>query len=140
MKPKSLEILSTLIRVISPDWNIYLKISFEGQAGTDSGGLSRQFIADLFVGLLDAMKFEKQKNGLYRLPPGKKINDFTAEERTALKQLGQLMLFCLNASERYPIGQLFDTGVFAALTKFQDRNPKVYSTQALTRFFPYTVN
>jgi hypothetical protein len=52
-------------------------------------------------------------NGLYRDIP------LDPENKVILNQLGQLMMFCLNARQNYPIGMIFDHGFFALLTKLQ---------------------
>lgn len=86
-----------------------LNITFEGEAGIDAGGLGRQFICDLFKGVLKSMQGEPNpETGLYR-PKG---------NSDVYEKLGKVMMFCLNAAKNYPTGILFDDGVFGAIVAF----------------------
>lgn len=44
------------------------------------------------------------------------------ENKMIYQQLGQMMMFCLNATQDYPIGMLFDRGIFIMLAKLQDHH------------------
>lgn len=98
-----------------------LVVTFTGEIGSDVGGLRRQFIAELFSGISNKMAFVPSDNGLLR--PRLKENSegaflpLSESDKAAYRQLGQLMMFCLNADEQYPIGMLLDQGVFTAITK-----------------------
>ena len=102
-----------------------LQVFFIGQQGADQGGLSRQFISDLFSQLALKMKFQKCDNGLFRPRlPEDSNGDFPAlskADKTLYRQLGQMMMFVLNASIIMPIGMLFDLGVFTAITKMDPK-------------------
>jgi len=102
-----------------------LYVVFTGEKGSDYGGLGRQFVSELTTGVVDAMQFQKAESGLYRPKLPLKNNQFEPlndEKKTALKQLGELMMFCLNATRSYPIGMIFDHGVFSALLKFKNED------------------
>ena len=103
-----------------------LAVLFLGEQGIDGGGLGREFITELFTGIRDKMRFKELENGLFRpeLLRGRNgtFQPLTDQDKTTLNELGQVMMFCLNASEDYLIGMLFDRGVFEALVRFEDRH------------------
>lgn len=98
-----------------------LEIVFVGEAGQDVGGLGRQFINQLFSALSRHMHFVRMENGLMR--PAIRENSagefpsLTDQQKSNYNNLGKLIMFCLNAETPYPIGMLFDQGVFVALTQ-----------------------
>lgn len=103
-----------------------LSVYFLGEAGVDAGGLGRQFVAEICAGISGKMGFTERENGLYR-PELKrdaegKFQPLSNDDKTTLQELGKLLMFCLNAAEDYPIGMLFDQGVFEALTRFEERH------------------
>jgi hypothetical protein len=114
------QLLDTLMeKFTNKEFVSNLQINFIGEAGLDSGGLSRQFISDLFSGLAEKLSFKEYHNGLLRpeLEPGKTLDP--ADEQT-YKNIGRLLMFCLNASDSYPIGMIFDAGVYSAIQAFSD--------------------
>ncbi len=94
-----------------------ISTKFIGEEGVDQGGLSRDFVSLLFSSLAEKMPFKEYHNGLFRpeLPPGKSLDP--VEEKT-YQDIGRLLMFILNASDSYPIGMIFDTGVYAAIQSF----------------------
>jgi hypothetical protein len=102
-----------------------LRVQFVHEQGVDVGGISRQFICELFAEIKNKMKFKECENGLHR-PELKRDKDgkfkpLSETDKTTLQELGHLMMFCLNSSESYPIGMLFDHAVFIALLQFVKR-------------------
>lgn len=93
-----------------------LGIVFINEPGVDASGLSREFVSLLFEGIKNTMKFKPCENGLY-MPWLAKNAEMSPEDRLAYNELGRVMMFCLNADESYPIGMIFDQGVFVALQK-----------------------
>lgn len=106
-------LLDTLVTQFIHQVRTVLNVHFEGEAGIDAGGLGRQFISDLFSFTLKAVKCKKDlDSGLYRPILEAK------EQPKVFRQLGQVMMFCLNADREYPIGILIDEAVFIALKEF----------------------
>lgn len=112
-------VLEMLCDLFHEQANKELAIQFTGESGQDVGGLGRQFVSQLFFALSRDLKFVTMDNGLLR--PATRENsegDFpplTNAEKTTYRNIGQLMMFCLNAEVSYPVGMLFDQGVFVAL-------------------------
>ncbi|MCE5318563.1 MAG: ankyrin repeat domain-containing protein [Parachlamydia sp.] len=101
-----------------------LKVHFDREPGADAGGLRRQFIADLFSHISTKLQFHRYDNGLYRPRSPNAQSEFpclNAKDKKICQNLGKMIMFCLNASESYPTGQIFDPGVFVALAKMDPR-------------------
>ncbi|MCE5318562.1 MAG: ankyrin repeat domain-containing protein [Parachlamydia sp.] len=100
-----------------------LQVTYENQAGTDVGGLRRQFVAHMFSYICAKQQFQKYENGLYR--PQSRQNDvfplLNAKDKQVCENLGKMIMFCLNASESYPTGLIFDPGTFIALIRMDSR-------------------
>ncbi len=96
-----------------------LSIKFIGDDTVDQGGPSRQFICDLFEGLAKQLVFKSCSNGHFRpeLAPGKMLDE---AGETIYRQMGQLMMFCLNAADSYPIGMIFEDGMYAGIHAMSD--------------------
>ncbi len=109
-KDNPLETLNVLIEKFKQKNSSVLSIEFIGEQGIDAGGLGREFVSLLFDALKDKMKFKLLDNGLYRPVVG---------DAKVYHQLGELMMFCLNASREYPTGMIFDQGLFSALSQLK---------------------
>ncbi|MCE5319077.1 MAG: ankyrin repeat domain-containing protein [Parachlamydia sp.] len=117
-------ILSRICEQFKNEVQSRLWVKFIGEAGIDEGGLRRQLIGQLFTEMRDKLKFQKCENELFkpRLQENEagEFQPLSPEQKTAYRQLGQLMMFCLNAFEEYPSGMVFDQSVFKALTKMEE--------------------
>ncbi len=102
-----------------------LNVKFENEPGIDAGALSRDLISNIFIGMAKTMDFKMCKNGLFR-PELKPNTNFKPEDQQVYRDLGKLMMFCLNAGKTevppidYPIGMVFDGNVLAAIQAFPD--------------------
>lgn len=122
LKLHPVEILKSLSEQFRQFTYKRLNVNFEGERGQDEGGLGRQFVSQLFSEIGNQFKFQLCDNGLYR--PQLRENSegnfppLTSSEKETYRSLGWLMMFCLNAHKKmeYPIGMLFDQGVFTAIT------------------------
>lgn len=90
----------------------------------DEGGLSRQFVKELFSELSRKMQFQKSENELYK-PKLQEDNQgnfqpLSEGAKRTYQEWGQLMMFCLNADEEYPIGMLLDQGLFTGIIKMKN--------------------
>lgn len=98
-----------------------IKMTGPGEAGQDVGGPGRQFVSTLFSALSNQLQFAKLDNGLVKpaILENKEGNfpPLTKEEKETYRNIGKLIMFCLNAEVPYPIGNLLDQSVFVALTK-----------------------
>jgi len=118
IKANPTELLNTLIEKFkNKEFVDRLKINFINEAGVDAGGLSRDFITELFSALTKQIPVKEYPNGFLRpeLKAGQSLDD--TNEKT-FQNIGRLMMFCLNASDSYPIGPVFDRGVYAAIQAF----------------------
>ncbi len=103
-----------------------LEIRFAGEAGLDHGGLGRQCIADLFSALsrelAAEMNQEMNQEMITEIGSTKYRSTLplTSEEERTYKRMGTLMMFCLNASNDYLIGPIFETGIYEAIKAFPD--------------------
>lgn len=113
------KILATLNELFTQARASTLYITFAGEEGIDAGGLRRQFVSRLFSELCEKMKFEKCENKLFRpiLQQDSEGNflPLTDVEKATYHHLGNLIMFCLNASESYPTGMVLDQGVLDAM-------------------------
>lgn len=120
------QILKTLSEQFQHSIHSQLNIQFEGEVGADAGGLGRQLVGQLLSEIGRKMQFEKRDNGLFR--PRLRENSegeilpLTESDKATYRQLGQLMMFCLNASVPYPVGMLFDQGVFTAIARMKSKD------------------
>lgn len=101
-----------------------LRVNFIGEQGSDVEGLSKEFISLVADGMREKLAFRALENGLYT-PTLRVVNGeyqrLNEDEIKNYKELGQLMMYCLNITEAsYVIGMIFDERVFTALTKFKD--------------------
>ena len=117
------KILETLNEKFTKEKASSLRITFIGEEGVDAGGLRRQFIDRLVSEICLKMKFERCENRLYRpilqeSSDGKYI-PLTDAEKATYRQFGNLIMFCLNASESYPTGMVLDQGVLDAVRSMQ---------------------
>ncbi|MCE5316168.1 MAG: ankyrin repeat domain-containing protein [Parachlamydia sp.] len=98
-----------------------LNIHFVGEEGVDHGGLGRQFVGLLFAEIGRKMNFRKSENELFRPRLAEnsagEFQPLSENDKSIYRNLGQLMMFCLNATIPYPIGMLFDQAVFTAIAK-----------------------
>lgn len=120
-----LQLLWTISEMMNKESAYELRIHFMNEPGIDAGGLGKEFISELFEGIKTKMRFKEYSNGLYRpILPMKnyEYQPLSYEEKQHYYQLGQLMMFCLNAEREYPIGMLFDQAVFTMLTKLQPKH------------------
>lgn len=124
LKTNPLEVLNNLVEGLSKKEATQLSIEFIGEPGIDASGLGREFIALLVDNAVKALKQEPLPNGLYR---GMQL---TPETTKVIHQLGELMMFCMTAARDYPIGMIFDQGVFSMMSKL-DRGPfeKIIETE-----------
>jgi hypothetical protein len=121
------ELLHALVSLFKEGTRELLRVRFIGEQGIDTGGLGRQFISELCDGICKELGFQERPNGLFR-PELKRdkegvLQPLSDSDKTTLEEMGELFMFCLNAEENYPIGMIFDQGVFEALTKFEERDP-----------------
>lgn len=106
----------------------FLDVVFYGQSGIDAGGLSRQFVSQLFQALVHhspSKLFIRRINGFF-------IPHLAQKEYSFFEALGQVSGFLLNATTHCPIGELFDTVFFEKLKEITPeevgRETKVYET------------
>jgi hypothetical protein len=96
-----------------------LAVIYEGEPAVDAGGPGRQWIAAVVANGCQVLPMERRENGLLRPRLNERedgsFQPLSETEEQAFVDLGKLMMFCLNAKTPYPIGQLFDGGIFAAL-------------------------
>lgn len=87
------------------------------KAGIDAGGLGRNYLDDLFGGLLDGDSKINNKpltNGLS--VPVANGNSLTDQETQSYRDIGKVLMYCRNSSEKqsYCIGRHFDPSIFSA--------------------------
>jgi hypothetical protein len=119
-----LQVLDNLCSQFTKERPNELLVNFLGEKGSDWGGLGKDFIKELFEAIKEKMKFFEAPNGLYRpvlTTEGGSLKPLSDEQKKGYYQVGQLMAFCFNPTEEreYPIGMLFDEGVFTALTRLK---------------------
>ncbi|MBS0634817.1 MAG: hypothetical protein JSR37_05085, partial [Verrucomicrobia bacterium] len=125
LKNDPLQLLRTISEMMNKESAYELRIHFMNEPGIDAGGLGKEFISEIFEGIKTKMRFKEYSNGLYRpILPMKnyEYQPLSNEEKQHYYQLGQLMMFCLNAEREYPIGMLFDQALFTMLTKLQPKH------------------
>ena len=93
-----------------------LDIRYIDNFDKDSTGISKQFITQLFSGLMSqnigSLKFISQKDGGY-LP---EVNPATqGDEMKCLEKIGNFLALSLNSKGKFPIGQEFSNGFFEHL-------------------------
>lgn len=120
-----LVILSNLTFLFRKNLYALLHVDFVGQSGVDAGGLGRQFMSGLFTALTQVMPFKACEGELVRpwIPEqlDGTIPSLKETDRVVYREIGQLIMFCLNAYHPFPIGQLFTPGFFVAICKMQTR-------------------
>lgn len=104
-----------------------IRVQFDGERGSDWGGLGRQFVSDLFDGLVrhgyeedGVFKFNETESGFARPVAKDETGALSREEELAYLRMGHVMMFCLNATKEYPIGIQFDAGFFEGIQSFSD--------------------
>ncbi|MCE5316095.1 MAG: ankyrin repeat domain-containing protein [Parachlamydia sp.] len=86
-----------------------LWVKFEGEPGIDAGGLSRQFIDQLFLEISSIIQF-RCHNGFFKPLLRAK------EDVPVYRNLGNLIMFCMNSD--FTIGTIYDTGVLKSIIHF----------------------
>ncbi|MBS0637599.1 MAG: hypothetical protein JSS12_08810, partial [Verrucomicrobia bacterium] len=113
IKQNPLALLAKLTENIDKHKIKQLSIEFAGEEGIDASGLGREFVSLLSEAVVEALRPTPQKNGLVRAIP---MNE---DNKQICQQLGKLMMFCLNSTQNYPMGMIFDHGFFAMLSMLQ---------------------
>lgn len=133
LTPKPLLDPHPVLEVLSRH-SIYKQIivEFEDSQGVDASGLSRQLISQLFYGLCqqpgEYLYFELRSDGRY-LPVLK--GELTPDKAAVLRTIGRLLALAAKANGAYPIGEIFPTEFFAALTKVTEE--QLAKTSATTK-------
>ncbi len=120
IKEKPLELLAQISEQIAKKRATKIQLTFKGERGQDAGGLGRVFISDLFDALKIKLNFQQREtNGLYAPVAQGSLDE---ETKKAYRDMGRLLMFCLNATTDYPIGMIFEQSVFTGLTKLQEHH------------------
>ncbi|MBS0637996.1 MAG: hypothetical protein JSS12_10830, partial [Verrucomicrobia bacterium] len=107
---QSLRLLDELVTKLRANPLRQISVEIAGEPGIDASGLGREFVSKVVEGVIKEVCPELPKNGLVRTING---------QEKAVGQLGELMMFCLNAQRDYPIGMVFDHSVFAMVTRLK---------------------
>lgn len=119
IQERPLELLTQVGAQIESKSANRIKVTFKGEVGQDAGGLGRVFISELFDALKIALAFQvRESTGLCSPIATDLLSD---ETKKAYNNIGQVLMFCLNATTDYPIGMIFEQSVFTALTKLQEK-------------------
>ena len=110
LKDNPFSILHQLVKRLESKQYDTIKVKFRGDPIQLVS--TKSFIPLLFDTLKTKLSFSTCKSGLYK--PELIEQD---EHRRVYTELGTLMMFCYITEGKYPIGKIFDLGVFAALQK-----------------------
>lgn len=98
------------------DHKTTLKVEFLGEKGIDHGGLSRQFVSELFAALTKTKYFVFDDD--FYLPMSKNEGgSLSAADVKIYRDIGKVLMFCYS-SNKYPIGNFFKEEMFATLLRF----------------------
>ncbi len=98
LRDRPVEVLRNLVDLFKSGTSKRLLIQFLDEPSIDAGGPGQEFTTLLTKGLKD--KLDKADMQTYH-------------------DIGEFMMFCLNAEQQYLMGMMFDEGVFRVLRKMQ---------------------
>jgi len=105
-----------------------LNVSHYFEPGIDEGGLSRQFIEQLFTGLIinkDYLIFSKQHTGKHLITIVLNESTKCGYEINILIFIGFLLALILMSEGKYPIGDIFADGMYATLINLKKEEIKL---------------
>lgn len=106
-----LEVLDRLYKLLIAEKKTALQVTFRGERAIDAGGPAQEFVALLVEAVCE--KLMQSKHELLRPC----MRTLKPHEKTALEQLGALLIFCLHSSAKYVIGKQIDPSLFTALCR-----------------------
>lgn len=111
-----------LIEAMERGYGPNLNVSFSGQIGTDGGGLTKDFLDDLFSALVrhSELRFVHIENTSLKVPSCERHEE---TKREIFWRMGQVMAWC--SRESHLIGRHFDPSIFSVAFSLTSMEMKI---------------